>query len=66
MADISAIKTAQGTAYTVRDYRVPVLTNSTSTYLRGDGTWQIPANPTVTSGCMFVDGGDGLLIMIPG
>lgn len=65
MADISAIKTIQGTTYTVRDYRVPVLTNSTSTYLRGDGTWQIPADPTTTSGCLFIDGGDHLKIVIP-
>jgi len=66
MADVSKIKTIQGTTYTVRDYRVPVLTGSSNTYLRGDGSWQIPAKPTASSGCIFIDGGDHLEVIIPG
>ena len=66
MADISHVKIISGTTYDVRDYRVPTLTNSESTYLRGDGKWQIPAEPTATSGCIFVDGGDHLKVIIPG
>lgn len=61
MADISHVKIISGTTYDVRDYRVPTLTNSESTYLRGDGTWQIPAVST-GSGVTFIDGGDYLLI----
>ena len=63
MADISKIKTINGTEYVMRDYRVPVLPNSSNVYLRGDGTWQIPADPTPTSGVIFIDGGDHLKII---
>lgn len=66
MVDISSVKTINGTTYTVRDYRVPVLPGSKNTYLRGDGTWQIPVNPTTTSGSIYIDGGDHLKIVIPG
>ena len=63
MADISKIKAINGNEYTIRDYRVPVLPNSSNVYLRGDGTWQIPAEPTPTSGVIFIDGGDHLKII---
>lgn len=62
MADISAVKAINGTAYTVRDYRVPVLPESNNVYLRGDGSWQIPVSTTPTSGVTFIDGGDHLRI----
>ena len=61
MADISKIKILDGTICNIRDSRIPPLTLSESTYLRGDGTWAIPF---VDSGnkLIFIDGGDHLLV----
>lgn len=65
MADVTKIKIINGTTYSVRDYRVPALTNSESTYLRGDGTWQVPEVNTAT-GITFIDGGDHLIVIDKG
>ena len=65
MADVSHIKAINGTTYDIRDYRIPILPNSENVYLRGDGTWQIPINSAVSSGCMFIDGGDHLKVIKP-
>lgn len=62
MADISKIKVTTGETFDVRDYRVPVLTESINTYLRGDSTWSIPVSAP-SSGILFVDGGDHLLVV---
>lgn len=61
MADISYIKIIDGTTHSIHDIGVPELTQSTSTYLRGDGDWIIPT-VTMQSGVTFVDGGDHLLV----
>lgn len=62
MADISHIK-VNNTTYDIKDYRVPNAMNSTTTFLRGDGQWFVPA---FNEGVQFVDNDDHLLVIIPG
>ncbi len=62
MADIYHIK-VNNTTYDIKDYRVPNLTNSTTTFLRGDRQWSVP---TFDEGVQFVDNDDHLLVIIPG
>lgn len=65
MADINKIKTITGSTYTIRDAQVPAMPDSTNMFLRGDGTWDTPVNPTTSSGCIFIDGGDCLKVITP-
>lgn len=62
MADISSIQFGSN-VYNMRDYRLPVFSSSTTTtYLRGDGTWAAPSFP---QGVQFIDNNDHLLVIIP-
>lgn len=60
MANVSEIK-INNRDCTIRDYRIPALTNSANTYLRGDGDWVIPATSS-NNGVTFIDGGDHLFV----
>ena len=62
MADISVIRIPKGDYFNVKDDRIPALPESSNNYLRGDGTWNIPATAPF-SGTVFVDGGDHLLVL---
>ena len=62
MADISHIF-VKNTTFDIKDHRIPNLSNSENTYLRGDGTWAVPAT-TVSSGVTFIDGGDHLIVYV--
>ena len=61
MADISKIN-VNSTTYNLKDSRIPALPGSTSTYLRGDGTWTAPTVSTMTSASDVSDEGTSLLI----
>lgn len=63
MADISKITITNGSTYDVRDRRVPEMTLSESTYLRGDGVWAVP--PLTSIRVSFIDCGNYLLIQLP-
>lgn len=60
MADISRIK-VNNTTYDIKDYRVPNMTNMTTSFFRGDGQWAAPA---FEEGVQFVDNDDHLLVII--
>lgn len=62
MADISKIKTLNGTTYNVKDARIPALPNTSNTYLRGDGTWAAPSVSVITSEATITDMDTYLLI----
>lgn len=49
MADIDKIKISN-TVYNLKDSRVPALINSTTQFLRGDGTWSVPTSNVVDNG----------------
>lgn len=62
MADISVVRIPKGTYHNIKDSRIPDLPESENVYMRGDGTWSIPVS-SPSSGIVFVDGGDHLLVL---
>lgn len=63
MADISKIK-VNNTTYNLKDSRIPALPGSTSTYLRGDGSWVAPTVSTMSSASNVSDESTYLLITV--
>ena len=61
MADISKIK-VNNTTYDLKDSRIPNLSGSTTTFLRGDGSWSTPTVNTMTSATDVSDEGSYLQI----
>lgn len=61
MADISKIN-VNSTTYNLKDSRIPALPGTTTTYLRGDGTWVAPTVSTTASASDVEDKSSYLLI----
>lgn len=63
MADISKI-TVNSTTYNLKDSRIPDPNNSTTQYLRGDGTWATPTVQTISSSANVEDNDTYMTIRI--
>lgn len=61
MADISKIN-VNSTTYNIKDGRLPSFNNSTTQYLRGDGTWATPTVSEITSSADVSDDSTGMII----
>lgn len=62
MAEISKIKIINGTIYDLKDGRIPAMTGSTTTFLRGDGTWATPTVEVMGANATVTDDGTYMLI----